>query len=45
MPEGELFSGAQAVFTTLRYAPGMTWLLWVYEHGPGFAPMTGRRTG
>jgi predicted DCC family thiol-disulfide oxidoreductase YuxK len=40
MPEGEVISGACAVFTTLKYAPGMTWLLWVYDHVPGFAPVT-----
>ena len=28
MPEGEVISGARAVFTTLTYAPGMAWLLW-----------------
>jgi lipase maturation factor 1 len=40
MPEGEVLSGAQAVFGTLRYAPGWAWLLWVYQHVPGFAPVT-----
>lgn len=40
MPEGEVISGARAVFTTLTHAPGMTWLLWLYDHVPGFAPMT-----
>ena len=40
MPEGEVIPGARAVFTTLTYAPGMAWLLWVYEHVPGFAPVT-----
>ena len=40
MPEGDVISGARAVFTTLTYAPGMKWLLWVYDHVPGFAPVT-----
>ena len=40
MPEGDVVQGAHAVFTTLKYAPGMTWLLWVYDHAPGFAPAT-----
>src|SRR5690348_6779411 len=39
-PSGEILSGARAVFTTLTYAPGMAWLLWVYDHIPGFAPVT-----
>ena len=40
MPDGDAISGARAVFTTLTYAPGMAWLLWVYNHVPGFAPFT-----
>jgi predicted DCC family thiol-disulfide oxidoreductase YuxK len=40
MPDGDVISGARAVFTTLTYAPGMKWLLWVYDHVPGFAPVT-----
>src|SRR5450755_4517207 len=40
LPEGEVLSGARAVFTTLTHAPGMAWLLWVYQHVPGFAPVT-----
>ncbi len=40
MPSGEVISGARAVFTTLTYAPGTAWLLWAYEHVPGFAPVT-----
>ena len=40
MPSGEVVQGARAVFTTLTYAPGMAWLLWAYEHVPGFAPLT-----
>ncbi|HYL76696.1 MAG TPA: lipase maturation factor family protein [Bryobacteraceae bacterium] len=40
MPSGEVISGARGVFTTLTYAPGMAWLLWLYNHLPGFAPVT-----
>ena len=40
LPGGEALSGAQAVFTTLTYAPGMAWLLWIYNRVPGFAPAT-----
>ena len=39
-PTGEVVRGARAVFMTLTYAPGMAWLLWAYEHVPGFAPVT-----
>lgn len=40
MPGGEVLSGARAVFVTLTFARGMAWLLWLYEHIPGFAPIT-----
>ncbi len=40
MPDGEVLSGARAVFVTLTYAPGMAWLLWLYARVPGFAPLT-----
>lgn len=40
MPGGEALSGARAVFTTLTYAPGMAWLLWIYNHVPLVAPAT-----
>jgi lipase maturation factor 1 len=40
LPEGEVIGGARAVFTTLKYAPGTAWLLWIYDHVPGFAPVT-----
>jgi lipase maturation factor 1 len=40
MPEGGVISGARAVFTTLTFAPGMAWLLWLYDHFPGFAPVS-----
>src|SRR5450755_156018 len=40
MPAGEAIGGARGVFTTLTYAPRMGWLLWLYHHLPGFAPVT-----
>lgn len=40
MPDGEIVSGARAVFLTLTYAPGFAWLLWLYNHLPGFAPIS-----
>ena len=38
MPSGEVLRGARAVFTTLTFAPGMAWVLWIYEHVPCVAP-------
>jgi len=40
MPGGDVVNGARAVFVTLTYAPGMSWLLWIYDRVPGFAPAT-----
>ena len=40
MPDGEVIAGARAVFVTLTFAPGMAWLLWLYDHVQGFAPVT-----
>src|SRR6266851_5216394 len=40
MPDGEVIGGARAVFITLTQAPGFAWLLWVYNHIPGFAPVS-----
>ncbi len=40
LPDGNVTSGARAVFLTLSYAPGMAWLAWLYDHLPGFAPLT-----
>jgi lipase maturation factor 1 len=37
---GEVVRGARAVFVTLTYAPGMAWLLWAYQHVPGFAAVS-----
>ncbi len=35
-PDGERFSGAEAVYRTLQIA-GSPWTLWAYQHVPGFA--------
>jgi lipase maturation factor 1 len=40
MPDGEVLSGARAVFTTLACAPGRRWMLGAYERVPGLAPIT-----
>ena len=32
-------SAAHAVFRTLAFAPGLAWILWVYRHIPGVAPV------
>ncbi len=39
LPGGQVFGGAHAVFQTLAYAPGQRWMLWLYEHIPGVAPL------
>jgi len=39
-PGGQVIAGARAVFTTLAFVPQMAWLLWLYEHLPGFAPIS-----
>lgn len=36
-PSGEVYSGAEAVFRTLAYAPRMGWPLWMYCRIPGFS--------
>ena len=38
--DGEIFSGAEAVFRALSYAPYWGWMLWMYQKIPGFAPLT-----
>lgn len=35
--DGDVSSGAEAVFRTLAFAPGRGWLLWLYLKIPGFA--------
>jgi lipase maturation factor 1 len=38
-PEGEIYSGAEAVFRSLAYAPEHAWELGVYRHLPGARPV------
>jgi len=40
LPDGEVFEGAEAVFRSLAFAPRRAWLLGVYRHVPGFAPVS-----
>jgi predicted DCC family thiol-disulfide oxidoreductase YuxK len=37
LPDGEMLSGARAIFRALSFAPGRPWLLEMYRHAPGFA--------
>jgi predicted DCC family thiol-disulfide oxidoreductase YuxK len=37
LPSGELCSGAHVVFSLLALLPGKSWMLWMYQHVPGFA--------
>jgi predicted DCC family thiol-disulfide oxidoreductase YuxK len=38
--DGSVFSGAEAVFRSLRSRPSKRWLAWSYYHLPGFAPVS-----
>jgi len=38
--DGNVFSGAEAVFRSLRCRSSKKWLAWSYERVPGFAPMS-----
>ena len=38
--DGEVHSGAQAVFRALRYRSSRAWLSWSYEHVPSFAAVS-----
>jgi lipase maturation factor 1 len=40
LPDGEVRSGAHAVFTTLATLPGKRWTLKLYDRVPGFAPLS-----
>ena len=40
LPNGNVQRGARAVFFTLTYTSGMGWLLWAYQHIPGFGSVT-----
>jgi lipase maturation factor 1 len=39
-PDGAVFTGAEAVFRSLRCRSSKKWLVWSYYHIPGFAPIT-----
>src|SRR4051812_4141247 len=39
-PDGAVFTGAEAVFRSLRCRSSKRWLAWSYDHLPGFAPIT-----
>ena len=38
--DGTVFSGAEAVFRSLGQKRGRRWMIWCYEHMPGFALIT-----
>jgi predicted DCC family thiol-disulfide oxidoreductase YuxK len=40
LPDGEMLSGAHAVFRSLEFAPGRSWLLAMYRRLPGFAAVS-----
>ncbi len=40
LPDGEMLSGANAVFRALSFAPGRPWLLEMYHRVPGFAALS-----
>src|SRR4051794_3733142 len=40
-PNGDVFSGANAVFRTLAYKSTRRWPLWLYQHMAGFARRSG----
>ena len=39
-PNGETFFAAEAVYRSLRYRPSKRWLVWSYDHVPGFAAIS-----
>ena len=39
-PEGEVYSGAEAVFVLLSHVPGCRWPMWAYRTLPGVAPVS-----
>ena len=39
LPDGRVSSAAEAVFRALAFAPGWAWMLWLYQHLPGVAPV------
>jgi len=39
-PNGEAFFAAEAVYRSLRYRSSRKWLVWSYDHVPGFAAIS-----
>src|SRR5262245_9678528 len=39
-PDGETFFAAEAVYRSLRYRSSRRWLVWSYDHVPGFAAIS-----
>ena len=39
-PNGDVLTGARAVFRSLAFGARKRWPLWLYEHMPGVAPVT-----
>jgi len=39
-PDGNVYSGAEAVFRTLAHAPGRRWIFWIYQKIPLAAPLS-----
>jgi predicted DCC family thiol-disulfide oxidoreductase YuxK len=39
-PDRRRVSGAEAAFELMAHAPDKAWLLWMYHHIPGFAPIS-----
>jgi predicted DCC family thiol-disulfide oxidoreductase YuxK len=40
LPDGTVYSGAEAVFRSLTVSHAWGWLLWLYQNVPGFRPVT-----
>ncbi|HVU10076.1 MAG TPA: lipase maturation factor family protein [Phototrophicaceae bacterium] len=40
LPDGTVYSGAQAVFYLLKDTPNRGWMLWLYQHIPGFGTLS-----
>jgi predicted DCC family thiol-disulfide oxidoreductase YuxK len=40
MPDGTVYRNAEAVFRLVHDTPRRAWLLWCYQHVPGFRPVT-----
>src|SRR5215207_9810194 len=42
LADGTVYSSAEAVFRLLYVVPNRRWLLWMYQHLPGFAALSER---